>query len=287
MITVSNLSYTYPGGDAPVLKDIGFTVERGEIFGLLGPSGAGKSTLQGVMTKRYRRYQGGVEVLGKSLRDWDEDYYRRIGVGFEFPNHYLKLTARENLNFFGSLYPGSVVDPNTLLEMFGLKADADKRVGNFSKGMKMRLNVARAIQHSPDILFLDEPTAGLDPVTAAEVKGIIRDQNQSGTTIILTTHNMHDVDELCDRVAFTVAGKLVAVDQPDALKLAHGKREVRVEYTLNGVNSEDTFPLDGLADNPQFQSILSDGVITTLHSQEATLDQVFAKVTGVALDTEE
>jgi fluoroquinolone transport system ATP-binding protein len=287
VITVSNLSYTYPGGDAPVLKDIGFTVERGEIFGLLGPSGAGKSTLQGVMTKRYRRYQGGVEVLGKSLRDWDEDYYRRIGVGFEFPNHYLKLTARENLNFFGSLYPGSVVDPNTLLEMFGLKADADKRVGNFSKGMKMRLNVARAIQHSPDILFLDEPTAGLDPVTAAEVKGIIRDQNQSGTTIILTTHNMHDVDELCDRVAFTVAGKLVAVDQPDALKLAHGKREVRVEYTLNGVNSEDTFPLDGLADNPQFQSILSDGVITTLHSQEATLDQVFAKVTGVALDTEE
>ena len=287
MINVSDVSYTYPGSAAPVLKNISFSVEPGEIFGLLGPSGAGKSTLQGVMTKRYRRYQGGVEVLGKSLRDWDESYYRRIGVGFEFPNHYLKLTARENLDFFGSLYPGPVVDPDTLLEMFGLRGDADKRVANFSKGMKMRLNVARAIQHSPDILFLDEPTAGLDPVTAGEVKSIIRDQNKSGTTIILTTHNMHDVDELCDRVAFTVAGKLVAVDQPDALKMQHGKREVRVEYSLGDKEIADTFRLDGLAEDQNFQGILKDAHIRTLHSQEATLDQVFAEVTGVALDTEE
>ena len=114
MITVSDLHYTYPGGAAPAVNGVSFAVETGEIFGLLGPSGAGKSTIQGVATRRNRRYTGSVEVLGRDLRDWDWRYYQRIGVGFETPNHYLKLTARENLSFFGSLYEGQVAAPDAL-----------------------------------------------------------------------------------------------------------------------------------------------------------------------------
>ncbi len=261
-----------------------FTVEPGEIFGLLGPSGAGKSTVQGVLTRRNRRFQGTVEALGRNLRDWDWRYYRRIGVGFEVPNHYLKMTARENLRFFRSLHQGNGAEPDALLDMVGLTADADKRVGHFSRGMMVRLNFARAIAHDPELLFLDEPTAGLDPVNAAQIKEIVGERQRTGTTIVLTTHNMHDVDELCDRVAFIVDGRLVATDRPADLKLKHGRRAVRVEYTAEGAESEQEFPLDGLGENGAFQDILRHHPIRALHSQEASLEEVFAKVTGVTLD---
>lgn len=284
MITVSDLRYTYPGGTTPAVDGVSFAVEEGEIFGLLGPSGAGKSTIQGVLTRRHRRYTGAVDVLGRDLRDWDWRYYQRIGVGFEMPNHYLKLTAAENLRFFGSLYEGPVAPAEQLLGMVGLEDSAGMRVGHFSKGMMSRLGFVRALAHDPELLFLDEPTAGLDPVTAGTVKDIIRDRHEAGKTIVLTTHNMHDVDQLCDRVAFIVAGRVVAIDDPGALKLKHGKRRVEVAYQRDGADQTETFALDGLAENEDFQVILRDARISTMHSQEATLDEVFAEVTGVALD---
>ena len=153
MLSVENLSYTYPGGTEAV-RGIDFTIEKGEIFGFLGPSGAGKSTTQKVLIRLLRGFQGQITVLGRPLTEWDDSYYEQVGVAFELPNHYQKLTARENLSLFRSLYSGETHDPIDLLEMVGLKEDADTRLNQFSKGMQMRLNFVRALIHKPDLLFL-------------------------------------------------------------------------------------------------------------------------------------
>src|SRR5687767_10863285 len=157
MIKVKNLSFSYPKSKETVLKNLNFEIEQGEIFGFLGPSGAGKSTTQKVLYKILHNFTGEISIKNKSLKDWGNEYFEKIGVGFELPNHYLKLTAKENLKLFASFYPKeSMLDFDALFEIFGLAGDADKRVEEFSKGMKMRLNFIRAIMHDPDILFLDE-----------------------------------------------------------------------------------------------------------------------------------
>lgn len=203
MISVYDLSYTYVGTTEPAVEDLRFEVKPGEIFGLLGPSGAGKSTTQKILIGLLRDYRRRVSVLGNDLGNWGSDLYERIGVSFEVPNHYLKLTGRENLTYFGSLYQGPTRDPLELLALVGLDEDADILVSQYSKGMKNRLNVARSLLHDPDLLFLDEPTTGLDPVNARRVKDLIRSQKKEGTTVFLTTHDMAVADELCDRVGLT------------------------------------------------------------------------------------
>lgn len=285
-IRVENLTFFYPGQTGPAVDRVSFSVIPGEIFGLLGPSGAGKSTLQKVLTRQQRRFEGAVEVLGKPLSDWGQDYFEAIGVGFELPNHYVKFTALENLRFFASLYRRKCHDPLDLLKLVGLKDAAHKKVETLSKGMRMRLNFVRAIQHDPEVLFLDEPTAGLDPMNAQTVKGIIADLRTAGKTIVLTTHNMNDVDQLCDRVSFMVGGRFAALDTPEALKAKYGRQTVRITHGGAFVDS-DEFPLEGLADNEKFQGILRAGQVRTLHSQEATLDRVFSAVTGASLDVPE
>ena len=163
MINVDNLTFTYPGTSAPAVKGIGFEIAEREIFGFLGPSGAGKSTTQKILIGLLKDYQGKITVMGRELSTWGPDYYEHIGVSFELPNHYLKLTALENLKYFQSLYSGETYDPMQLLEWVGLADDAEKKVDEYSKGMKIRLNVARGLVHKPKVLFLDEPTSGLDP----------------------------------------------------------------------------------------------------------------------------
>jgi fluoroquinolone transport system ATP-binding protein len=285
-IRVDGLSFSYPGQDKPAVDGVSFSVAPGEIFGLLGPSGAGKSTLQKLLTRQQRRFEGLVQVLGKPLAAWGQDYFESIGVGFELPNHYVKFTAVENLEFFASLYKRKSRDPFELLALVGLQNAAHKKVETFSKGMRMRLNFVRAIQHDPEILFLDEPTAGLDPVNARTIKRIIADLRGAGKTIVLTTHNMNDVDQLCDRVSFMVAGRFAALDAPEALKARYGRRTVRITHGRDSVET-DEFPLDDLADNARFHAILKTGAVRTLHSQEASLDQVFSDVTGASLDLAE
>ncbi len=285
-IAVDALSFRYPGQSAPAVDGVSFVVPRGEIFGLLGPSGAGKSSLQKVLTRQQRRFDGTASVLGKPLAAWGQDYFEAIGVGFELPNHYVKFTAVENLAFFASLYRRKSRDPMELLALVGLEKAAHKKVETYSKGMRMRLNFVRAIQHDPEILFLDEPTAGLDPVNAHNIKRLIAGQRQQGKTVVLTTHNMNDVDELCDRISFMVAGRFAALDAPQALKAKYGRRMIRVTHGRGTVEA-DEFPLDGLADNARFQTILRAGAVRTLHSQEASLDQVFSDVTGTSLDAAE
>ena len=279
-IHVEALTFTYPGAHRAAIQNVNFTVERGEIFGFLGPSGAGKSTTQNILIRLIEGYSGVVHVLGRDLRAWHTDYYRRIGVSFESPNHYLKLTARENLELFAGLFaaPSNTIDG--LLDRVGLGADAGKRVEEFSKGMRGRLTLARALLHRPELLFLDEPTAGLDPVTARRVRQVIRDARAAGATIFLTTHDMTTADELCDRVAFLVDGTIVAADPPRALRLAHGRRVVRVESVRNGARVVEEFPLTDLAGNAAFLAALRADHLETIHTSETTLEDVFVLMTG-------
>lgn len=280
MIHVENLTFTYPGTAVPAVRDVSFQVEPGEILGFLGPSGAGKSTTQKVLNGLYKEYAGSVRVWGKEVQDWDSTYYEHIGVSFELPNHYQKLTGRENLTYFRALYSGDTHDPQTLLEMVGLGENGDMLVSQYSKGMKNRLGVARALLHRPDLLFLDEPTSGLDPVNARHIKELIRAQQARGATVFLTTHDMFVADELCDRVAFIMDGQIRLIDSPRALKLQYGRAQVQVEFQLNGHLEREQFALAGLADNGRFQDLLHSGSIQTMHTQEATLDDIFIAVTG-------
>lgn len=283
MIEVSGLSYVYPGSEKAAVNDVSFKVAPGEIFGLLGPSGAGKSTIQRVLTRQNRRYRGAAQVLSRDLEQWDHRFYEQIGVTFELPNHFLKLTGKENLVFFASMYESYTREPDELLELVGLADAADLRVDEYSKGMKMRLNFIRAFLHDPQVIFFDEPTSGLDPVNAGIIKSLIAEEREKGKTLLLTTHNMHDVDELCDRVGFIMGGEMNIVADPEELKAQYGKRRVRVELA----GGEKEYEMDGLGTNQAFLDVLHSPDLKTIHSMEASLDRVFADVTGVQLDAGE
>lgn len=281
VIRVEGLTFTYPKTSEPAVRGMDFTVGRGEIFGFLGPSGAGKSTTQKLLIGLLRGHGGLATVWGRDPLEWGPDYYQRVGVSFELPNHYLKLTGLENLRFFASLYDGPTADPMELLESVGLGDAADTRVSKYSKGMQMRLTFARSLINNPELLFLDEPTSGLDPVNARKVKDIILGLKASGRTIFLTTHDMSTADELCDRVAFVVDGAIVALDTPAELKIARSERQVRVQYRVPGEGlTTAEFAMDGLADDPDFHAVLRTHHVETIHSREASLDDVFVEVTG-------
>lgn len=281
MINVRHLTYTYPGTTNPAVRDLSFHVTSGEIFGFLGPSGAGKSTTQRILTGLLPGYEGAVAVFDRPLAAWGNEYFERIGVSFELPNHFLKLTARENLRYFARLYQGATRSPQELLALVGLGEDGDVAVGQYSKGMKNRLTVARALLHDPDLLFLDEPTAGLDPVNARRIRALIRQQQIRGKTIFLTTHDMGVAEALCDRVAFIVEGEIKVIGSPWQLKRAHGRATVQVTYRQNGQGSASReFPLAGLGENGHFLDLLRHHPVETIHTQEATLEDVFVRVTG-------
>lgn len=285
MITVKDLTYTYVSAKEQTLHGLNFKIAEKEIFGFLGPSGAGKTTTQNILIGLLKEYGGHIEVIDRELSDWGDEFYEHVGVSFEFPNHYLKLTALENLNYFKSLYSRATQDVMEVLNRVGLEKDAHKRVAAFSKGMKVRLNVARSIIHKPKLLFLDEPTAGLDPVNARKIKDLILELRDEGTTVFITTHNMTVADELCDRVGFITAGNLNLIETPSTLKKKYGRRNVVVEYSDEGENiSSQEFPLDGLGENAEFIELLqSDCRIETIHTQETTLENIFIEVTGQEL----
>jgi fluoroquinolone transport system ATP-binding protein len=282
-ISVSDLTYSYAGAAQPAVKSLTFGVEPGEIFGFLGPSGAGKSTTQRILIRLLKGHSGAVSVMGRDLASWGQDYYEHIGVAFEFPNHFLKLTALENLAYFAGLYSHATDDPKSLLDTVGLGDNVNMAVGQFSKGMKTRLSVARAILHNPELLFLDEPTAGLDPVNSMRIRDLIREQKGRGRTVFLTTHDMAIADELCDRVAFIMDGRIRLIDAPRRLKLRYGAPAVRVEYSDQGVTAHEDFSLEGLGTNEAFLELLRGGHVQTMHTQEASLEDIFIRVTGRAL----
>jgi fluoroquinolone transport system ATP-binding protein len=279
VISVQDVTFAYPDGKLAV-DGINFSVEPGEIFGFLGPSGAGKSTTQKILIGLLKGYEGGISVLGKDLNDWGPDYYEHIGVSFELPNHYQKLTALENLNFFRSLYRAETEEPMDLLRMVGLADESDTRVSRFSKGMQMRLTFVRALLNRPELIFLDEPTAGLDPVNGRRMREVILDLKREGRTIFLTTHDMTVADQLCDRVAFIVDGQIPLIDAPRELKIREGERKVRVEYREENQIENRDFSLDGIAVDEDFLKLLRSKRIETIHTEEATLEDVFIETTG-------
>jgi fluoroquinolone transport system ATP-binding protein len=290
LIAATTLSLRYPGAKRDALAGLDFSVRRGEIFGLLGPSGAGKSTLQRILSGSLRGYRGSVQVGGAEIRGLGREYCETIGVDFEFPNFYLKFSGRDNLAFFASLYRSAPRDLDEWLGKVGLAADADKPVSSYSKGMKMRLGFVRAVLHRPRLLFLDEPTSGLDPANARALKDLIRAERDAGATVILTTHNMHDAAELCDRVAFIVDGRVMALDTPAALGAAatsagENDRGVNVEYafTLEGSPVKAVRPLAELGADAAFRSALDEGRLLGIHSQERSLEDVFIELTGRSL----
>ena len=248
----------------------------------MGPSGAGKTTTQKILLRLLKGYQGTINVLGKPLHKWGRQYFQHIGVCFEFPSHYGKLTALENLQLFAAFYADNTANPMGLLEDVGLANDANKRVEQFSKGMRIRLNLARALLNNPDLLFLDEPTAGLDPANARRIGDLIAARRDQGATVFLTTHDMGVAETLCDHVGLLVQGKLVALDSPRALRLAHSRREVEVRFIKQGVHETEIFDLDNLSENARFMEILRNTDIETLHTLEPSLDEVFIKLAGAA-----
>ena len=280
MIDVKGLVFTYRGSKEPAVNDLEFSVADGEIFGFLGPNGAGKSTTQKVLIGLLRDYRGKVSVLERDSCDWGSELYEQVGVGFELPVHFGRLTARENLNYFASLYQGETEDLDHLLEQVDLLKEADVRVERFSKGMRVRLSFARAILCRQRLLFLDAPTTGLDPLSARRIKDLILEHRDRGATVFLTTHDMTTADEICDRVAFLIDGHIALIDAPRELKVRYGERRVRVEYSVNGTLEVRNFPLEGLAENREFLTALREPSLQTVHTQETSLENIFIRVTG-------
>ena len=213
MITVKNLSFSY--SQLPFIENMNFQVRSGEIFGFLGPSGAGKSTLQKILIGMLPKYKGSVSINNNEIRNKSDQFYESIGVDFEFPSFYEKFTALENLKFFGSLYDCKLIPVEQLLEMVGLSQHANKKVAGFSKGMKSRLNFARSIIHQPKVLFLDEPTTGLDMVYQEEIFRFSKALAEMGKTILMVVHELNLAAKYCSRIILLGEGTVIADGRPD------------------------------------------------------------------------
>jgi fluoroquinolone transport system ATP-binding protein len=283
MIKVKNLYHSYNNDEEFAVKDASFEIPKGEIFGFLGPSGAGKSTTQGVLTGLLPLQQGEVTVAGFDVKSIKRKMFNKIGVSFEQSNVYSKMTAKENLDFYKKLFDVKTRDSEELIKLVGLDGKENVRAGEFSKGMKHRLTFARSMLNNPELWFLDEPTTGLDPAIAADIKDIIREQNKKGVTIFLTTHNMFIADELCDRVAFIIDGEIKLIDSPKTLKLSYGEQLVEVEYKKNGDIATETFSTVLNEEKIRLQEVIAKHDIQSMHTKEATLEEIFIKVTGRGL----
>jgi ABC-2 type transport system ATP-binding protein len=275
-------------GEKEAVAGISFQVRRGEIFGLLGPNGAGKTTTIRILTGQIDPTGGEAIVAGCDVVKDRAQLKERIGVVFEEQNLYERLSARLNLEFSCWLYglPKSRADET--LELVHLRDRARDPVRAYSNGMRQRLMIARALLHKPPMLFLDEPSRGLDPISAREVRAVIKRLSEEGTTILLTTHLMEEADMLCEHVAFIANGKIVADDTPRNLKLAHGQRAISVTLasdaqSRNGASplSETLLSLDNLSDQQKLAQWMGQGKVLAVHSREATLEEVFIEVAGV------
>ncbi len=282
MIEVENLSFAYPKSNILVLDNLSFSINKGEIYGLLGPSGSGKSTTQKILMGLLPKFSGTAKIFNQSIRHINRFFYEKIGVSFELPTLYLRLTALENLKLFAALYESKTKDPMEILDLVGLKDSANQRVGNFSKGMKMRLNLCRSLLNDPDLLFFDEPTTGQDPKQARLTRELILRLKNEGKTIFLTTHNMAEADEICDRVGFLTNGYIPVSGIPSELKKQYGKNILQVEIRIKNKTKKQTFPMENIGKNAQFLKILNSNNIISMHTLEASLDDVFIKVTDEA-----
>jgi ABC-type multidrug transport system ATPase subunit len=280
-LRAEDLRFSY--GDRLAVDGVSVTLHPGEILGVLGPNGAGKSTIIKMLIGLLPPDSGRIKVLGLPMPARREAIQARIGVVFEEKNLYTAMTGRENLAFFARLHRRTDVDLDGLLERVGLGGRGRDRVSGYSKGMRQRLTIARALVNRPEVLFLDEPTDGLDPVSARSVRALIRAEADRGVGIVLTTHDMYEADELADRVAFINEGVIRAVDTPEMLKLQHGQRAVRVRRRVGADVEEVVVPLDAEA-GERLRTLVSADDLLTIHTEEATLEDVFVAVAGRRLE---
>lgn len=262
-----------------VLNNISLSVEEGEIFGLLGPSGAGKTTLIKMLIGLLSATSGNIAILGKELDKKIDESFPSFGMVLDNDGLYDRLNCYDNLELYARIYSISnrkkVI--NDLLEKVGLIESSKKSVSNLSKGMRQRLSFARAILHSPKIVFLDEPTSGLDPATTLQIHSMMKMLKESGTTIFLTTHNMNEAQKMCDHLALLNEGNIVEEGTPEDICLHHRKNcEVNIEMT-NGekymVDSHDLLTV--------LQTVLdTNNKIRSIHSNEPNLEEVFIELTG-------
>ena len=262
-----------------VLNNISLSVEEGEIFGLLGPSGAGKTTLIKMLIGLLSATSGNIAILGKELDKKIDESFPSFGMVLDNDGLYDRLNCYDNLELYARIYSISnrkkVI--NDLLEKVGLIESSKKSVSNLSKGMRQRLSFARAILHSPKIVFLDEPTSGLDPATTLQIHSMMKTLKESGTTIFLTTHNMNEAQKMCDHLALLNEGNIVEEGTPEDICLLHRKKcEVNIEMT-NGekymVDSHDLLTV--------LQTVLdTNNKIRSIHSNEPNLEEVFIELTG-------
>jgi ABC-2 type transport system ATP-binding protein len=236
-ITTTNLTKKF--ADLTAVDGISFSVNSGEVFGFLGPNGAGKTTTIRMLTGQLLPSSGQATVAGFDIHSERECLKPKIGVIFEFQNLYERLSAKDNLNFMRQLYGVEQARVDQVLDQVGLKDRANEKLKNYSNGMKQRLLIARALLHEPEILFMDEPTRGLDPVIALQIRQLISQLALEGRTIFLTTHYMEEADRLCDRVAIINHGRVIALDTPLKLKENFGPtlEDAYIELTGHSMES--------------------------------------------------
>lgn len=285
VVSAEDITYSYDG--KPAVDHVSFHIEKGEILGFLGPNGAGKTTTLKMLTGLFLPQSGKISILEMDISKERKKVQSQIGVCFEEKNLYEEMTGAENLKFFASLFRMKKFDPTPLLDRVGLSFDRKHRrakVASYSKGMKQRLMVARTLVNQPKVLFLDEPTEGLDPVSAEAIREVILEEKEKGVTVFLTTHDMMEADKLSDRVAFINEGKISVIDTPEDLKHEHGKRILKVRYRVDEEVKEEELSLEDSEMSKRIDEINAKYKVLDMHTEEATLEDIFIHFTGRKLE---
>lgn len=273
MITVEKITKRF--GNKTALNQIQFNVDKGEIFGFLGPSGAGKTTLINILTGQLKADEGTTQLLGKDTKDLTPEDLTRIGLVGDSSGYYEKLSLEKNLIVYAKIYglPNSRVDE--VLEQVGLLESKKTIAEKLSTGMRQRMFLARALLNRPELLFLDEPTSGLDPMTSKKIHRLLEELKAAGTTIFLTTHDMVEATEMCDRISLLNQGDLVEIGTPRNIIQKYNK-EKRVKVTFLD-HSEQVMAFEDLKDQDMRQ-------VELIHSMEPTLEDIFIQLTGEKLN---
>ena len=273
MIRVENVSKSF--GSKKALHQISFEIKEGEIFGFLGPSGSGKTTMINVLTGQLPADQGKTVLLGKNSQDLTSNDLEQIGIVSDGSGFYEKMSLYKNLLIYAKLYGLKSDRVDQVLQQVGLADAKDIIAEKLSTGMKQRMFLARALLNAPKILFLDEPTSGLDPTTSKMIHTLLQELKQAGTTIFLTTHDMHEATLLCDRLSLLNKGNLIEYGSPqDIIQKYHVDKKVRVVYN------------DGREQIVPFEELphLDTTDLMVVHSCEPTLEEIFIRLTGEKLD---
>lgn len=280
MIKIENLSIEY--GAFKAVDGLSFSVNKGELFGFLGPNGAGKTTTIKCLTGAINPTHGLVEIAGYELPKHFQQVKPLIAYVPDTENHYDDFSGRENLYLYADLYGVPHSQADIWLDRLQLNEASDVKVRNYSKGMKKKLLIARALIHQPQLIFFDEPTANLDIHSVKLVRGLLREIADAGTSVFLTTHDMEEVEQICDRVAIIAKGKMLDIDTPTAFITRHAERYCDVQYDSHGQLIRSTLHLDKPEDKQRLSEIVLNEKCVRVHSREFKFEDVFRKLTGEA-----